>query len=113
IIAWDDDTLDMHYLLVLWRLHMITQPMYCYALDGKADFGQVVALAAGGHLRRGGRLPNPAVVTATTAKVESPEEVPLQTEKDGPVTMVKVVKLEDGLPANMVGVYYDEEVADG
>lgn len=104
VFGWTDEEIKMHHLVVAWRMSMIDQPMYCVTIDG--DLGKAVAQAAGGLLRRTGKLPNRAAVLA---RDNLPEDVLIRETVEAQPVSVKVVKVEKGMPKGMVGVYREEE----
>ena len=83
---------------------MITQPMYCVTFE--KDFGQAVAQAAYGLLRRTGKLPNRAVALN---RENLPGEVLIREAEGAEPVCVQVVGVENGMPKGMVGVYHEEE----
>jgi hypothetical protein len=68
--------------------------------------GEAVAKAAGGLLRRTGKLPNRAAVLN---RENLPEEVLIRETAEAQPVSVKVVGMDKGMPKGMVGVYHEEE----
>jgi hypothetical protein len=104
VLAWVDEAIRMHHLVVAWRLEMIQELMYCATIDG--NLGQAVAQAAYGLMRRTGKLPNRAVVLN---RENLPGEVLIRETEGAEPVCVKVVSVDKGMPKGMVGVYHEEE----
>lgn len=105
VFGWTDEEIKMHHLVIAWRLEMVNgQMMYCVTIEG--NLGEAVAKAAGGLLRRTGKLPNRAAVLN---RENLPEEVLIRETAEAQPVSVKVVGMDKGMPKGMVGVYHEEE----
>lgn len=107
---WQDE-LDNYHFYFVWRLNMVTYPIWVRGMNKAETFIESIGKAATQYQERQGRWPNAAIVRKNG--VELPDVVELIDQEGSTLALISVKEVDKNWQQGVVGVYEDEDEYEG